>query len=50
MTQTDTYKKLKYMDRSSSVSITLVFKWHSLFNDGRTDSAQRGEETNLECG
>ena len=42
MTPTDTYKKLKCTDCYSGDSRSLVFKWHSQFSDGWTDSPQHG--------
>ena len=50
MTPTDTYKKLKCTDRYSGVSRSLVFKWHSRFSDGWTDSAQRGRKPYMNVG
>ena len=50
MTPTHTYKKLKCTDRYSGVSRSLVFKWHSRFNDGWTDSSQRGRKSYMNIG
>ena len=50
MNQTDTHKKLKYTDRNSSVSITLVFKLRNQFNDGWTDSEQHGQKPSMTVG
>lgn len=50
MTPIDTYKKLKSTERYSGVSRSLVFKWHSRFSDGWTDSAQRGRKPYMDVG
>ena len=47
ITQTDTYKKLKYKGDYSSVSRSLVFEWHSRFSDGWADSAQLGRKPSM---
>ena len=50
MTPTDTFKKLKCTERYRGVSRSLVFKWHSRFSNGWTDSVQRGRKASVSFG